>query len=93
VREQTSERSPNAAKPRIQGHRPTAEAALAQFESRGRETIQKILGTVNNARRRAGQRRNCQEPSANSNRDANHVFGDTPVAKPVFTIEEGARFA
>jgi DNA mismatch repair protein MutS2 len=68
------------------------ETALAQFEAEGRETIQKILGAAEQRKAaEQAQRRIAKTKREFEQQTRTTVFGDTSVAKPVFTIEEGAR--
>jgi DNA mismatch repair protein MutS2 len=68
------------------------QAAVAEFEAQGRETIQKILGGAEQrkaseqAERRVAKTRREFEQTARS-----AVFGETPAAPPSLVIEEGSR--
>src|SRR5258706_6806348 len=68
------------------------QAAVAEFEAQGRETIQKILGGAEQrkaseqAERRVAKTRREFEQTARSS-----VFGEAPAAPPSLAIEEGSR--
>jgi len=68
------------------------QAAVAEFEAQGRETIQKILGSAQQrkaseqAERQVAKTRREFEQTARST-----VFGETSAAPPSLVIEEGSR--
>jgi DNA mismatch repair protein MutS2 len=68
------------------------QSALAEFESQGRETIQKVFAgaeqrkAAEQAERRVAKSRREFEEKARA-----AVFGETTAAKPFLVIEEGAR--
>jgi DNA mismatch repair protein MutS2 len=68
------------------------QAAVAEFEAQGRETIQKILGSTQQrkaseqAERKVAKTRREFEQTAHAT-----VFGETPAARPQLAIEEGSR--
>jgi DNA mismatch repair protein MutS2 len=68
------------------------QAAVAEFEAQGRETIQKILGGTQQrkaseqAERQVAKTRREFEQTARAT-----VFGETPAAAPSLVIEEGMR--
>ncbi len=68
------------------------QSAVAEFQAQADETIQKILGsaeqrkTAEQAERRVAKTKREFEEKARAK-----VFGDTPAAAPLMTIEEGAR--
>jgi len=68
------------------------QAALAEFESESRETIQKVLASAEQrkaaeqAERRVAKTKREFEQKARS-----AVFGEAPAAQPFAAIEEGAR--
>jgi DNA mismatch repair protein MutS2 len=68
------------------------QAAVAEFEAQGRETIQKILGSTQQrkaseqAERQVAKTRREFEQTARAT-----VFGEAPAAPPLLVIEEGSR--
>jgi DNA mismatch repair protein MutS2 len=68
------------------------QAAVAEFEAQGRETIQKILGSTQQrkaseqAERQVAKTRREFEQTARST-----VFGEAPAVPPSLVIEEGSR--
>ena len=68
------------------------ERALAEFETEGRETIQKILeGAEQRKAAEQAERRVAKTKREFEEKARPAVFGESPAAKPSLTIEEGSR--
>ena len=68
------------------------ERALAEFETEGRETIQKILeGAEQRKAAEQAERRVAKTKREFEEKARPAVFGESPAAKPSLAIEEGSR--